>query len=83
MELERFVRLEWPRTEKREPVQFLSIPFGPSIPVRAVLHTFLRRSARSTLSHSTMFYMRAPQTFFEFRLRLRKRVQNTHMVAEQ
>ena len=50
---------------------------------RAVLHTFLRRSARSSLSHSTMFYMRVHLRRFGFRLRLHKGLQNTHMVAER
>ena len=88
MELERFVRLEWPRTENESQFSFCqSHSDHRSQYQHAVWHTFLRRSARSTLSHSTMFYlmfyMRKHLRRFGFKLRLRKGAQNTHMVAER
>ena len=63
MELERFVRLEWPRTENES--RFLSIPCGPSIPVPArclAHHCFAQRTLRFKPQHDVIL-ARAPQTF--------------------
>ena len=63
MELEQFVRLEWPRTENES--QFLSIPFGPSIPVpaRCFAHFSEAQCALLFKPQYDVLHARAPQTF--------------------
>ena len=83
MELERFVRLEWPRLENES--QFFINPILTidsststlcSTPFHCAVHAPFQATARCYTCACT-------SDVFEFKLRLRKGAQNTHMVAER
>ena len=75
MELKRFERLEWPRTENESP--FLSIPSLPSIPVsaRCLAHHFV---AQCTLQQHDVLYARATQTFWVQTATTQRCAKHTH-----
>ena len=81
MELERFVRLEWPRTENES--RFFVNPMRTIDPSTSTLSsTPLCCAAHAPLKATARCYTCAcTSDVFEFNPRLRKSVQNIHRVA--